>query len=120
MRIVGVPVVHRDPIEPGAEIVLGIGHQLPGEAAQILQFGSVLGRHDEAKMVPVVAAAFGEGPLVGVVGAGIEHAGVGAVTGNAVALQVGDVGRQRCRPETAMADDPARDDDAAVRRTLRQ
>src|SRR5882762_7004567 len=35
------------------------------------------------------------------VGTGIEHAGVGAVMGNAVALQIDDMIGQRRRPETA-------------------
>ncbi len=101
MRVVGIPVVDRDPIEPGAEIAFGIRHQLTGEGAQILQFSGVLGRYDEAKMMPVVPAALGEGLLIGGVGTGIEHAGVGAVMGNAVALQIDDMIGQRRRPETA-------------------
>src|SRR5260370_8095001 len=52
-------------------------------------------------MMPVVPAALGEGLLIGGVGTGIEHAGVGAVMGNAVALQIDDMIGQRRRPETA-------------------
>src|SRR5260370_23925260 len=101
MRVVGIPVVDRDPIEPGAEIAFGIRHQLSGEGAQILQFSGVLGRYDEAKMVPVVPAALGEGLLIGSVGAGMKHAGVGAVMGTAVALQIDDMIGQRRRSEMA-------------------
>src|SRR5258708_7187185 len=90
MRVVGIPVVDRDPIEPGAEIAFGIRHHLTGEGPQILQFTAVLRRSDEATMMPVVPAALGEGLLIGGVGTGIEHAGVGAVMGNAVALQIDD------------------------------
>ena len=43
MWIVGVPVVDRDPIEPGTEIAFGIGHQLTREGAQTFQFDCVLG-----------------------------------------------------------------------------
>src|SRR6266478_2998354 len=52
-------------------------------------------------MMPVIPAALGESPLIGGVGTGIEHAGVGAVLGNAIALQIDDMIGQRRRPETA-------------------
>jgi len=41
--IVRVPVVDRDPIEPGAEIAFGIGHQLTGKRSQALECGGILG-----------------------------------------------------------------------------
>ena len=63
MRVVGVPVVDRDPVELGAEIAFDIRHQLAREGAQVRQLGGVLRRDDEAKMVPVVFAAFGKGAL---------------------------------------------------------
>jgi hypothetical protein len=43
VRIVSIPVIDCDPIEPGAEIAFGVGHQLTGEGAQTFQFGCVLG-----------------------------------------------------------------------------
>jgi len=67
-------------------------------------------------MMPVIPAALREGPLVGRVGARVEHPGIGAIVGDAVALEIGDMLGQRRRPEAgpAMADDPAHDDDAAA------
>ena len=35
MRIVGVPVIDRDPVELHSEVALGIRHQLAGEGAQV-------------------------------------------------------------------------------------
>ena len=49
VRIVCIPVIDRDPIERHSEITLGIAHELPGEAAQILHLGSVFGRDRQAK-----------------------------------------------------------------------
>src|ERR1700724_814582 len=48
-------------------------------------------------MVTVVPAPLSEGLLVRDIGAGIEHGGVGAIVGNAVAFQIDDVPGQRCR-----------------------
>jgi hypothetical protein len=83
---------------------------------------SVLGRDDEPKMIPVIPAALREGPLVGRVGAHVEHPGVGAIVGDAFALERADMFGQRRRPEAgpAMADDPAHDDDPTTRGLLRQ
>ena len=66
--IVRVPVIDGDPIEPGAEIAFGVGHQLAGEGAQAFQLGGILRRDDETKVVPVILAALREGPLVGHLG----------------------------------------------------
>jgi hypothetical protein len=115
MGIVGIPVVDGDPIELGAEISFGVGHQLAGEGPQVLQLAGILWRHDETKMVPVIRAALGEGPIVGHIGAGIEHPGVGAIVGDAVALEIGDMPGQRRSAEAGpVADNPAHDDDAAT------
>src|SRR3546814_4180434 len=59
MRVVGVPVIDSHPIERCAEIALGVGHQLSGEGPQVLHLAGILGRDDEAKMVPVILAARG-------------------------------------------------------------
>ena len=64
--------------------------------------------------MPILFASFGERLRVGVVGGGIEHPGVRAVAGDAVALQVGDMLRERRRTKSAatVAHDPGHDDDA--------
>jgi len=35
VRVVRIPVIDSDSIEPGAEIPLGLGHQVPGQCPQI-------------------------------------------------------------------------------------
>jgi hypothetical protein len=101
MWVVGVPVVNRDPIEPGAEIAFGIGHQFTREGPQVLELGGILGGHDEPEMMAVVPAAFGKGPLVRVVRPGVEHAGISTIMRDPVALQIGDLPRQCSGTEPA-------------------
>src|SRR3546814_4306865 len=60
VRIVGVPMIDRDPIEIGAEIARHVVHQLAREGAQVRHVTGVLGRDDEAEMVSVLFAARGE------------------------------------------------------------
>src|SRR5271166_3987649 len=48
-------------------------------------------------MIPVLLAPFGEGLRVGVVGSRVEHPGVGAVAGDALSFEVGNVLGQRRR-----------------------
>jgi hypothetical protein len=67
VRIVGVPVVDRQPVEPRPEIPFGIGHQLSGEGSQIGHFASVLRRDDEPEMVAIVLASFCERAPIGAV-----------------------------------------------------
>ena len=114
VRIVRVPVIDGDPVEFRAEIALGVSHQLAGEGAKIGHLGRVLGGHREPEVMAVVLATLGERPGVGVVGPGVEHPGVRAVAGDAFALEIGDMLRQRRRAElrSLMADDPRHDDDA--------
>src|SRR6185312_4439870 len=79
VRIVGVPAVDRDPIELGAEIPLDIEHQLARERLEVAELGAVFRRDDEAEMMAVILAAFGEGAFIRCVGGRIEHPRVLAV-----------------------------------------
>jgi hypothetical protein len=65
-------------------------------------------------MMPVLLTPFGEGLRIGVVGSPIEHPGVCAIAGDALAPEVGDMLRERRRAKTtaAVAHDPGHDDDA--------
>ncbi len=114
VRIVGVPVVDGDPVERCAEIALGVGHQLAGEGAQVLHLAGVLRRDDEAEMMPVVLAARCEGVAVGLVAARIEHPRRRAITGDALAFEVGDMAGDRRGAElgAGMTHDPHLDDHA--------
>ena len=109
MGIVGVPVIHRDPVQRRAKILLHPGHQVAGEGFEIGHVDGVLGRDDEPEMVPIVGAAFGEILDIGIVGSGTEHASVLAVTGYTFASQIGEVSGER-RGARGMADNTSLDD----------
>ncbi len=65
---VGVPVIHRPNPAACPSVSFHAVHQMPRVGAQVVQFGAILGRDDEAEMVPVIGTAFLEGFEVGVVG----------------------------------------------------
>ena len=119
MGIVGVPMIDRDPVEPGAEVALRVRHQLAREGAKVGHLARVLWRDREPEMMPVLFAPFGESLRVGVVGGGVEHPSVRAVAGDAVALEVGEMLRERRRAKSAatVAHDPGHDDDAPAGRS---
>jgi hypothetical protein len=107
MRIVGVPVIDRDPIEFGFEILLGIDHQLSGKGAEIVEFCGVLGRNDEAKMMAIIRAPVGKCALVSLIGPRIEQFGVAPISRHTFTFEVVCVfGQRRRRPRSCapMAD----------------
>ncbi len=64
MRMAGIVVIDRDPVELGIEIAFHLLHQIAGGLAQIRQLYAFLGRNNEAELVPVLAAAFQKGAAV--------------------------------------------------------
>ena len=112
VRVVGVPVIHRHPLQPRTKISLHAVHQVPCVGAQVFQLRTVLGRDDEAEMVPVIGAAFLEGVEVG----GIRLRSVGlarlAITAHAVALDVAQVLGERLRAGLALIHQQRLDDHA--------
>jgi hypothetical protein len=88
VRVAGVEVIDRDPIEPGAEILLHLPHHVAGEATDIGEPITILGRDNEAELVAILAAALGQGsPIRPVVISSIELTS-SAISGRAIALQV--------------------------------
>src|SRR3546814_2235740 len=73
VRIVGIPMVDRDPIEASSEIARHVLHQVAGKTAQIVHRTSVFGTDDEAEMVPVAVTARGEGAAICRVALGVEQ-----------------------------------------------
>jgi hypothetical protein len=68
--LLGVPVIDADPIELRAEILFHLAHQIAGEGLEVRHLHGVVGRDDEAEMMPIVLAALGEGAAIGVVRSG--------------------------------------------------
>lgn len=116
VRVVGIPVIDRDPVELRPEIAFGLMHQLARGRAQVAQLGGILGRDDEAEMMPVVLAAVRETACIGGIAARVEHARGLARAADTVALEIGNVlghcGRSETRAplpdDTGLDDDPAR------------
>jgi len=89
--------VDRHPIEARAQVGFHAAHEVPRVGAQVFQLRAILGREDEAEMVPVVGAAFLKGIEVG--GIGLRPVGLArlAVAAHAVALNVAQVLGERLR-----------------------
>ena len=51
LRMSGVEMVDRDPVEPGAEVLFRLPHEVAGEGADIREPVAVLGGDDEAELV---------------------------------------------------------------------
>jgi hypothetical protein len=81
-----------DPVQPGAEIALHLDCQVACESLEVGHLGGILWCDNDAEMMPVVQAAPRERHSVGAVPGGAEHMGLLAAAGDAVTLQVGDVG----------------------------
>ena len=99
VRIVRIPVVDSDPLQPRREIGLHLPHQVAGERLEIHHVGRILRRHDEPEMMPVPPPLLLERSLISLIAAPIEHAGRLSVPRDAVALEIGEVSGQRCRAE---------------------
>ena len=67
VRLAGVEVVDRHPIERGVEVLLHLPHELAGEGLEVPELDAVLGRHDEPELVAVLQPAIDEGPGVGAI-----------------------------------------------------
>src|SRR5579885_3215131 len=112
MRVLGVPVVDRHPVEPRREILLHLADQVAGEPLEVRHIDRVIRRHDEAEMVAIVGAALREGLGIGLVGAGTEEPRLLSVPGDALAPQIAEMGREGGAAR-AVADDACLDDGAA-------
>jgi hypothetical protein len=93
--MLGVPVIDRGPIELRAEITFHLRYEIAGKRVQIGQLESIVGRDDEAEMMPIIGAPVGEVPGVTILPIGVEHARGLAVFGDALAAEVAQVRRKR-------------------------
>jgi hypothetical protein len=105
-------MLHCDPVEPRFEVALRVLHELAREGPKVGKLARILWRDCEPEMMPVRFAPFGESLRIGVVGGCVEQPGVRAVAGHSVALQVGEMLRERRGTKSAatVAHDPSYDD----------
>src|SRR3546814_1406034 len=104
VRIVGVPVVDGDPVEPGAQIQFDLLHVGTGEGGKVAEFKRVVGREDEAELVAVAAAAPLEVAGIGLVHVGAIELAALAVAGDAIAFDVAQVLLRRTRAGVPQVD----------------
>jgi hypothetical protein len=88
-------VIDRGPIQLRAEVALHLPHQVSGEGAQIGHLESIVRRNDEPEMMPVTGAPLSEGASVAILPIGVEHARRLTLLGDAIALEIAQVRRER-------------------------
>jgi len=111
VRMAGVVVVDRDPIELGAEILLDPLHQATDERFEIVVLHAVLGGDDEAELVAAALAAREERLAVGPIQIRrIELARL-PLARDAVALDVAQVRLRDLQTVAGQLDDARLDDD---------
>ena len=52
--MLGIPMIDGDPVEAGAQIAFGVGHEVAGESFHIGKFARVFGCDNEPEMMPVL------------------------------------------------------------------
>lgn len=104
MRVVGVPVIDRHPIQPRAQVGFHAVHQMAGIGAQVVQFRAVFRGNYEAEMVPVDGGPLLEGVEVGFVGLRPVGPPRFAIAAGAVAFDVAQVLGERLRAGIALID----------------
>ena len=117
VRVAGVEVIDRDPIEPGAEILFHLPHHIAGESAKIGEPVAIFGRDDEAELMAIFTAALNEGSPIRPVAIRSIELSSPAVPGRSVALQVVKM-RMGC-PAAELQPNNARLDHDATRALVR-
>jgi hypothetical protein len=112
VRVAGVEMVDRYPIEPRAEVLRHLSHHIPGEGPQVGKAIPILRGDDEAELMSILAAAGCEHVAVCTVRLGTVQSAAHAIACGAVPLQVTDMGVGGPAAELH-ARDPRLDDDAA-------
>src|SRR6516165_8027138 len=88
VRVPGVEMVHRHPIELRSQVSFEQAHEVAGEAGEIAELGALFGRDDEAKLMAIVLATIKESIAVGpVLRRRVEPAAL-AIARGAVALNI--------------------------------
>jgi hypothetical protein len=112
VRVAGVEMIDRHPIESGAEVLLHLAQKTAGEVLEILVLDRVLGRDDEAELVAVAVGPLEEGGAVGAVQPRIVEVAGQSLAGDAVALEIAQMGAGAFEASAGQLDDPRLDHDA--------
>ncbi|MNN48891.1 hypothetical protein D3C81_1633910 [compost metagenome] len=109
VRVVGIPVVDRHPVEPGTQVGFHARHQLPGVGAQISKFLGILGGDDEAELVPIITSPCLEILQVRIVSGGTIGPAGFTGTPDTLAFDVAQMSEGRARCRLAQVDQPCLD-----------
>ena len=112
MRVVGVPVIHRHPLQSCPQVRFHAHHQIAGIATQVIELLGILRRHDEPELVPVSTTAFLKGGEVGFVGGRAVGFPVLTIAADALALDVAQMGFDRAGASLPEHNEAGLDDDA--------
>ena len=91
VRVAGVVVVDRDPVEFRPEVSFHLLHQIAGGLARVGQVHAVLCRDDEAELVAVIAASVEESATILHIALARIGLALFAVTGHAVAFEIAEM-----------------------------
>ena len=114
VRMAGVEVIDRHPIQPGAQVLLHLRHQAAGQRLQLVVLGPLLRRDDEAELMAVAIGAVEEGLAVGAILLGAIELARLSIAGHAVALDIAQMGLRPFHAVARQLDDAGFDDDTAA------
>ena len=67
VRMSGVAVVYSNPIELGANVNFGLGHEIADERLEVSNFGTIFWRDNQPKLVTVIFAFSKESRTIGII-----------------------------------------------------
>jgi hypothetical protein len=108
VRVAGVEVIDRDPLEFAAQIYLHLLHQTPGDFLELVILRAVVCRNDETELVAIAVGAIDKGLSIGPVARSVVQFAGRALAGHTIALDVAQV--CACAVELAFEPDDARFD----------
>jgi len=112
MRVLGVPVIDRNPVETRAEVPFSFGHEISCKSFDVGKLGGIFRRYNEPEMMPVLATALSKGVVIDVIAISANHPGWRAFFRHVVAVKIGEMSGKR-RALHAVPHDPGFDDGSA-------
>jgi len=114
VRMAGIEVIDRHPIELRAEIFFHARHQTAGQRFQVVIFDAILRRHDETELVAVILGTVEKSLAVGLILQRIVKLTRLALAGHAVALDITQMRLCSTHPFAGQFDDAGFDNDPAL------
>lgn len=114
VRVAGVEVIDRDPIQPGAEILFHSLHQPSRQRLQIIIFGAILRRDDETELVAIARLPIEKSHPVDLIRLGPVELSSSTIAGRAVTLDIAEMGARRRPALACQFDDAGFGDDPAL------